>query len=210
MSARSFVTGIASICFVLLGTSWAAAELVNGSFEDPVLAANAYSTGTPTGWNLTGSMVSEIDNGTAASDSYGAIPDGQQVWSTRNGSLWQNTGIALQTGWTYTLNLMASDWSLNAAGASLLAADDSVSQGTAFATTSVATVHQVWNAYGVSSAYTGAAGKYLSVMVGHETGGWNAYDALSVSVTPAPEPSTVALTVSGLIGLLCYAWRKRK
>ena len=25
-----------------------------------------------------------------------------------------------------------------------------------------------------------------------------------------PEPSTLALLVSGLIGLLCYAWRKRK
>ena len=30
------------------------------------------------------------------------------------------------------------------------------------------------------------------------------------SSTPAPEPSTLALTVVGLVGLLCYAWRKRR
>ena len=29
-------------------------------------------------------------------------------------------------------------------------------------------------------------------------------------VTPIPEPGTLALLATGLIGLLCYAWRKRK
>lgn len=32
----------------------------------------------------------------------------------------------------------------------------------------------------------------------------------SVAVGPVPEPSTVAFALSGLLGLLCYAWRKRK
>ena len=32
----------------------------------------------------------------------------------------------------------------------------------------------------------------------------------SIVFTPAPEPSTLALLTAGLIGLLCYAWRKRK
>jgi hypothetical protein len=31
-----------------------------------------------------------------------------------------------------------------------------------------------------------------------------------VSVTQTPEPATLVLLVSGLIGLVCYAWRKRK
>ncbi len=32
----------------------------------------------------------------------------------------------------------------------------------------------------------------------------------AISGGPVPEPTTLALSISGLIGLLCYAWRKRK
>jgi hypothetical protein len=31
-----------------------------------------------------------------------------------------------------------------------------------------------------------------------------------VAFTPAPEPSTLMLSVMGLVGLVAYAWRKRK
>jgi hypothetical protein len=50
-------------------------------------------------------------------------------------------------------------------------------------------------------------------------GGWdftNANDAPStvflseVPAAPAPEPSAIVLVATGLIGLLAYAWRKRK
>ena len=32
----------------------------------------------------------------------------------------------------------------------------------------------------------------------------------SIVFTSTPEPSTLVLLASGLIGLLCYAWRKRR
>ncbi len=35
-------------------------------------------------------------------------------------------------------------------------------------------------------------------------------DLDEITITQVPEPSTLALLVTGLIGLLCYAWRKRK
>lgn len=35
-------------------------------------------------------------------------------------------------------------------------------------------------------------------------------DLITVTTSPVPEPATAALAVTGLIALLCYAWRKRK
>jgi hypothetical protein len=35
-------------------------------------------------------------------------------------------------------------------------------------------------------------------------------DSFSLNYTAAPEPSTLALLAAGLVGLLAYAWRKRK
>jgi len=40
--------------------------------------------------------------------------------------------------------------------------------------------------------------------------GANGSGADYLRVTSIPEPSTVMLFVSGLVGLLAYAWRKRK
>ncbi len=48
------------------------------------------------------------------------------------------------------------------------------------------------------------------------TGAWNqivirrSVDAVTTYFDAVPEPGTMALLATGLIGLLCYAWRKRK
>jgi hypothetical protein len=84
-----------------------------------------------------------------------------------------------------------------------------------------------------ASAYvwgtTAGSGVQLSTLVSN-LGGWSLQEALGVDnsgdivglgvtaggasdaflLTPTPEPSTLLLTVSGLVGLLAYAWRKRK
>ena len=57
----------------------------------------------------------------------------------------------------------------------------------------------------------GSAGASMSF--GDETGGGSGsanWDYVNVNPVSTPEPSTLTLLVMGLIGLLCYAWRKRK
>jgi len=39
---------------------------------------------------------------------------------------------------------------------------------------------------------------------------WIGVDNVSLTFTPAPEPSALVLLAMGLFGLLAYAWRKRK
>ena len=40
--------------------------------------------------------------------------------------------------------------------------------------------------------------------------GTPAFDNFSLTTTPVPEPGTLSLIVTGTLGLLCYAWRKRR
>jgi hypothetical protein len=60
-------------------------------------------------------------------------------------------------------------------------------------------------------------GEALQIQLG---GGWPTntgsglktvhFDNVRLDYTAVPEPGTLALLASGLIGLLCYAWKKRK
>ena len=47
---------------------------------------------------------------------------------------------------------------------------------------------------------------------GHASGSAHDYfvDNVTLSSSPVPEPGTITLLSAGLIGLVCYAWRKRR
>jgi hypothetical protein len=66
---------------------------------------------------------------------------------------------------------------------------------------------------GVSTQVVLAAGDVLNFLTG-PNGGHNGdstqFNATIADVTPSPEPSTVVLLLTGVIGLLAYAWRRRK
>jgi hypothetical protein len=59
-----------------------------------------------------------------------------------------------------------------------------------------------------------AAGKHIGIYFKTVGGGGNdvdfAVDNVRLSTTYTPEPSSMMLVASGLVGLLAYAWRKRK
>lgn len=67
--------------------------------------------------------------------------------------------------------------------------------------------------YGITPVYTitsaapnGYANNYITFQSANSgTAYWD-----NLTVTQIPEPGTLALLAAGLVGLLCYAWRKRK
>jgi hypothetical protein len=55
------------------------------------------------------------------------------------------------------------------------------------------------------------AGDHIDFTIDSGSAGWNKdMTGLAVTITQTPEPATMAMLVSGLVGLLAYAWRKRK
>ncbi len=62
--------------------------------------------------------------------------------------------------------------------------------------------------YTLFSGVAADAGGTISGSISAATGG--AFNGFQVVGEMIPEPSTIVLLATGLIGLLCYAWRKRK
>jgi hypothetical protein len=61
----------------------------------------------------------------------------------------------------------------------------------------------------ISTRYVGL--KVNSSYAEGSDGHWNyQISEIRFETVPTPEPSTIVLAITGFVGLLCYAWRKRK
>lgn len=66
-----------------------------------------------------------------------------------------------------------------------------------------------WTYVGQKTGIGWSISVYDEVMIGGHGGLPGGIDSVLLTSSAVPEPSTVSLLASGLIGLLCYAWRKR-
>jgi hypothetical protein len=84
-------------------------------------------------------------------------------------------------------------------------------------TTAVMGAVGVWQSYG-DLGFTAVAGqsyigKQVGVVITTSVGTWTDYtdiDNVVLNRTTSPEPGTLTLLAAGLLGLLAYAWRKRR
>ena len=169
------------------------------------------------------------DVGGVPTNANGVLPNGGQVGFLAYGSegdidmrLNQTTGHTIVSGETFTLNFsagrradeMAHTWCGVWSGvtAKLVDGTGAVIGSQDFTT---APALGAFSQFTMTATATGSNSGLLKVEFFSDvnTTSYNAHeflDSVSVSTNTAPEPSTVVLLATGLIGLLCYAWKKRK
>ncbi len=197
---KSRMLGVTLTVMLALAASSASADyVINGSFEDPALPPDSATNNVaPPNWTVTGDVWFQQRN-------TGDAQDGSQHVRTQRKSFWQNTGVQMQAGVTYTLSFwtrqeVANEGVNNVRGL-IFAAPDSTSIGWYPILTYVETCQtaaETWEQWTRSYTCSAAnAGKYLMIMVdGSERYGH--YTNID-NVVLTPEPATLALLSLGAI-----------
>lgn len=217
---------------LLLAGSASATSLpvTNSSFEDPVLGDAGYDAGPsvdepapPVSWrglsvhentNTLGIYQGAAGMSNTAGRNYLYVGMDYNYTFTQ---VWQPvTGATMQPG-TYTLSVgvgkpysSGTDSATIAlvAGSSWMSwnsiEDTSMSQG------SFTDLTATYTATGTDPELNQPLAIVLQTNAHHNGAQITAFDNIRLDFVPAPEPGTLAMLVAGLLGLLAYAWRRRR
>jgi hypothetical protein len=172
------------------------------------------------GWNLQGGHIDFISN-------YAGRADVIWMWCQSGQQAGQLTSHLITAGDQIAVTLDACETATNGGWGGgpipfevTLQYDDGVNpSGHWFAYTDTETLSTpTWKTFTDVVTYTVPndspyIGKALGVMVAGMGGAYNgelSIDNVHLTVTPAPEPSTLVLLGTGALSLVAYAWRKRK
>jgi hypothetical protein len=205
--------------------------VLNSSFESPDVSASPYYAMAIDDWGRGNGSEGTILNNNVYGDNLAGC-DGSQMafvpvynpgWGS--GLIYQDLAATFEAGKTYTLTAAFALFSHepDAPGSTLemrlhYRIEEDPNQAPAAATTTVLwddlskTEFRDFSASITVNAGDSMVGRPMGISMwggGNGPGADFAVDNVRLTVTSVPEPSVVALALSGMIGLLAYAWRKR-
>jgi hypothetical protein len=235
---RAFVVLILAQAFVLVALLGSGAQadsiaVLNPSFEDGVGGLNL----TFADWTDITNGTHYSQNGTSADGACRALlatPEMPSAGGTPNAQISQvlTTNLAANTVYSLTVAIGGNNLTPDGHGnfdqdggaydISLYAGGTELVSGSAlhYIETTPMTFKDVTITYDPrTSSATPTVGTALEIRlrgIGNaqnppiNTEFWTVYDNVRLNSEAVPEPGTLVLLATGLIGLVCYAWRKRK
>jgi hypothetical protein len=232
MCVRKLTVALAWCLMVFAGTAWANTIVVNVDFQDTtggytyVGLGAAPDSSSNTHWNAITNSMSWADSNLKASDGSTTTAVGVALSSVRNNGydaygstndLQHEVAVAnngekgpatftisgLSSGWKYDIYLYDAMWP---AVYQIGATTKTPTGGNAGVTpTWVENTH-----YALFSGLTATSGVISGTFSGDGSTTYGELAGMQIVGTAVPEPTAMMMLVTGLVGLLAYAWRRRK
>lgn len=222
----SWILGVMAVTLALSVDTARATTIYTQSFEGTTLDSGASTTTLPSGWNNASSWGAPSSAPTvyrpttadfSTAEPLASPADGNNVLKVRSGDFGIGAMGTIQADTDYTLSFAvgwdlldatAPGWGVNVTagnGPSILyAAGTAATQG-GWNTVTITILHDNPNLM----AYIGTTMSPWFTNGGSDTSPIY-IDNVRLEASPIPEPSTLLLAATGFVGLVAYAWRKRR
>jgi hypothetical protein len=206
--SKNLLVLAALLSLVCISTTAYADFVVNGDFE------------TDTGESHVPPWIVIATGGNAAIEQ-GDDPSNPDNWcaavrdAAPGGGIVRQSTVTIEAGQKYTVGFDACAYSSpgNCSVQALLYYRDGSDVAHDLASTNVTFTDGAWHNNSLNwTAQAGQdyIGRTLNVQFQSQLAGWSIVDNVVGTSIAVPEPGALTLFVVGLIGLLCYAWKKRR